>query len=1243
MKNFISRKRKAALLAAVAVGTCFSFNHAAAMDEKIISWDDKEIFKIQYYGADDAGNTGTFFDDLGTDPLCWTLDEHLQGGMNRSFSLWAEIIGPGSNISQPAQYFVGTISDQNAFASAFSYKNGEKYENPNLFHEIFLNAQNVQQFTNASQIPTDESTLSQYENIAYGKIGIGQHIGYDDYTSTYGWSGWDIPLSPVTPLVRSINISAVTFHEVAHSLGVAAPIYNILLAGENGPGFSAAVFHAGENSAGFAPGSDDDYFPLGFYSAATIDENSFMAHLHNQDGVKAPTENGVVVPSEELADFFRFIIKESDDPELNTLGTDFFNFFYVEDVDSPSERAGKTYLYFVGDNVTEVMNGKTFTRGDGTQVTGIPVNLWENYNPDFSHIELARSVMSHQNFRSYFNFMEAELAILQDIGYNIDRRNFYGRSIYNDGLTITNTQGFSKRENGAYVDGYNSSTLGVGLHVYGSNNNITQAANIYTDGDGGVGIRVDGLNDKITVAEGTEIHADGENGVGVLMAYGRNHELDINGTVTANGDSGSALYFSFGHNTMGGATELRGSYIRYLRDVDENGNLSAAKNLGLSTLRDGSNDDYSFTDLVNGDLNAPLVDTVNINGTIEAKTNPFLNNAIYISNEAFVKNININEGAKVNGSILSFWKVFYPDYGTFDEETTLDNGTVGEPLYIQYNGGNYVYTEYIPDLVTNLNINTSLDYNYTILGQENMKINFNAGTFNFGDVAYSLNATVAKGAKVFGGAFQVDDVTSKLADGFSDDTTGKFYNHGTIGNLIIKGNLISDGVLTENIVVSGTANVDGSTISTINPLPDTTMDILTATSISGNIANTSTQRISGMLNGTAQINGNKITLTTETVNNIGELNAEQTENFNAVKNMSIALTNDDRKSELSPLYSLDSEDAGRALSQIGKSDAAQSLSVVQQSTVANRVISDRLVTAFSMNTVNFNVGGNNFADGENNGVVMAVSADYPADVYNNFWVKFTKNWGELKGGANYHGQAISGGYDRAVGPNTRVGTFITYNATGLGATTSGGNIYDTRGGLYFGYHKDTDDAFLYFDAGKVRNNLKRAIPALGLGAESKFSGKIFEFGGEYKKNLTPEKSWNVSPFINLQYSYLNQNAYSETGAGVYNQHVKAKSNNYFAGHLGVEFKRVLNRGNYAARIGVKHAFTGADPELNFSYEGDGNNFYTLKNNQDETYFIISLGGECNFKGGWKLGGDVGFQKGSHDKDVTASVMLRKVW
>ena len=112
-----------------------------------------------------------------------------------------------------------------------------------------------------------------------------------------------------------------------------------------------------------------------------------------------------------------------------------------------------------------------------------------------------------------------------------------------------------------------------------------------------------------------------------------------------------------------------------------------------------------------------------------------------------------------------------------------------------------------------------------------------------------------------------------------------------------------------------------------NILPDETMEVLTADTITGDLKNASTAvPISGMLSATGNISGNQISVTAKAENNLGEMTSEQAQTYHALSHMTTNLKHDGRKEELRRLYSLDAESAKTAFDQIGNADAAQMMS-----------------------------------------------------------------------------------------------------------------------------------------------------------------------------------------------------------------------------------------------------------------------------------------------------------------------------
>lgn len=361
------------------------------------------------------------------------------------------------------------------------------------------------------------------------------------------------------------------------------------------------------------------------------------------------------------------------------------------------------------------------------KVYGMPIHPYDDIDedgPDLAHLDLRNSYMSHQNYRNWLVPMEAELAVLKDVGYDVDLRKHFGQSYYLSNQAYTFDTGYSKWNGTAYTGSPSETIQGVGLHIYGDNNTVTQASDINTIGEGSFGVRIEGINNAYTLKTGNAIHADGKENIALAVTWGMGHTINLQtgSEITADGEDGIAASFDFGGNLFGTHMDLRGSYIY--------------KNT------------FGMTETPETDTQDALAENFNISGLLQG------GKAIYISDNAHVKNINIFSGAEINGDIISDWNsVSYA--GTAD--VLHYDGTNDEWIPVSPEDESQIY-------FTNLNIDSGFDgtINGSIDGGNgiyNTLILNSSGTLSFGGSIINVN-------RIFNsGSLTVDDAALAVQNG----------------------------------------------------------------------------------------------------------------------------------------------------------------------------------------------------------------------------------------------------------------------------------------------------------------------------------------------------------------------------------------------------------------------------------------------------------------------------------------------
>lgn len=811
--------------------------------------------------------------------------------------------------------------------------------------------------------------------------------------------------------------------------------------------------------------------------------------------------------------------------------------------------------------------------------------------------------MSHEPYCNYSNLMEIELAALQDMGYTLDRRNYFGYSLYRDGVTLVNNRPYTARntDGSGYLDNtYNATALGVGLHIYGSGNTVTQNAPILTNGTGGIGIRVDGINNNIIVDKNTQVQSDGDSGVGIWTAYGKNHELKVDGKVTANGKDGIAIRCDFGSSSNGSSDEYRGSYIRWNKIIREKD--------PVMVVGDPDNE-----------LNGPQVKSININGYVSGAKQ-----AIYISNNTLVSQININSGAKLSGDITSDWMdplmalTFKPVYQqkVTDGEYAMQN----RDLRLQFNGD----TE---TLATDLNFQgQNLSYNGNITGKNNMRLKIAGGSLAYTGTANVINSTVAANAALaVNGEINLNQAAKTMAlynpntdtindDGVAFKNAGEFFNYGTIAPLatankaadkfLITGNLQNSSQLgltadtqgARLIQVSGTAKLQtgSKVVATAGSsyLPGNTYTVLTAGSIATGSTIAATPEFSGMLSAVSKIENNTVTTALSKANNLGLMSAQEQETYQAIDQMfdvlsqsnnagqsllrAAALSNSmaipNNAIDMGLLYGFNAADAKQALREIKGSDdvTAAALRSARQN-----VYADRVANALSTRTAE------EFAQAQN--------------TYH-IWADISKNWNTF---SNMNGQQYLSilGADKQIAPQRRFGFYLGYGKNSFSGTNQSAELKDLRLGVYHSQQNGTWNYLTQLAYGHQNNDTTRMLPTLGLKADGRFGSDLVAASFQADQTSAKQNSWALLPYFNAEVSYYKQQAYQESGASVYGHNVHSQSGVYATVGAGVGFQRLVDKLALKATLGYKRVLLGNDPTLIYSYAGNAAQSYTENNSK----------------------------------------------
>lgn len=191
--------------------------------------------------------------------------------------------------------------------------------------------------------------------------------------------------------------------------------------------------------------------------------------------------------------------------------------------------------------------------------------------------------------------------------------------------------------------------------------------------------------------------------------------------------------------------------------------------------------------------------------------------------------------------------------------------------------------------------------------------------------------------------------------------------------------------------------------------------------------------------------------------------------------------------------------------------------------------------------------------------------------------------------ANLYG--LSGGVEGDASPATRLGLAYAYaqnDMGGRGATSLQSGQATIHQLIGYGTHQLDERTSVDFqvDLGSNRNSTRRFMAFAGATATASYDSRTTHVGLGVQRSYPLADGLKVSPFARIDYTLVEDDAYTESGAGLLNLSVAAKRTESYVSTLGASLQRALNdRSNLVARAGIGYDHSHGKGVLTAAYAG----------------------------------------------------------